>query len=109
MSTALTKIAITATAATTNPTASRGCPSQRGKQERRRRLSCIVSGLLRPRVWQLDFFAKASRDLVRQAASLLVERRAPTQGMSSSRRAAGPQIDELGEHIGEVGLRIDAM
>ena len=55
-----------------------------------------VSGLLRPRFWRLDFFAKASRDLVRQAASLLVERSAAqAQGMSSSRREAGHRLTSL--------------
>ena len=69
-----------------------------------------VSGLLRPRVWQLDFFAEASRDLLRQAASLLVERLGrPSPGHELVETRGGPEIDELGEHVGEVGLRIDAV
>jgi hypothetical protein len=45
---------------------------------------------------------------VRQAASFLVERSA-AHGHELVETRSGPQIDELGEHIGEVGLRIDAM
>lgn len=56
----------------------------------------IVSGLQITRLWRLVFSAEASRDLLRYAASLLVERSATqVQGMSSSRREAGQRLTSL--------------